>query len=65
MADKTKLASGKDKKHTSKGISVSMERLKTLSNGHAKEELLQIIDLKDEAGRPAGTRVIINIPILN
>lgn len=61
----TQQAIGRDKKHTSKGISVSMERLKALSNGHGSEGLLQIIDLKDQNGQPRGTRVEISFPILN
>jgi putative methionine-R-sulfoxide reductase with GAF domain/streptogramin lyase/anti-sigma regulatory factor (Ser/Thr protein kinase) len=65
MSDKTKPATGQGKKHISKGISVSVERLKTLGNGHGSEGLLNIVDLKDETGRPMGTRVEISFPILN
>ena len=64
-AGRSSLATAQGTKHKSKGIAVSMERLKNLGNGHAAEDSLQIIDLKNEHGEPVGTRVEINIPILN
>ncbi|MBE7169246.1 MAG: histidine kinase [Williamsia sp.] len=64
-AKQANLASGKDKSHTSKGIEVSMERLRALHKGAVNKPVLQIIDLKDRYGRPAGTRVEIIFPILN
>ena len=60
-----KLATGQGKKHTSKGIQVSMERLKAMSNGNGKEGSLQIFDLKDENGNGRGTRVEIIFPSQN
>jgi LytS/YehU family sensor histidine kinase len=56
------LATGQGKKHTSKGIQVSMERLKAMNNGNGKEGELQIFDLKDENGNARGTRVEIIFP---
>jgi ligand-binding sensor domain-containing protein/putative methionine-R-sulfoxide reductase with GAF domain len=60
-----KLATGQGKKHTSKGIEVSMERLKAMSNGNGKEGSLQIFDLKDKNGNAIGTRVEIIFPCQN
>jgi sensor histidine kinase YesM len=60
-----KLATGQGNKHTSKGIQVSMERLKAMGNGNGREATLEIVDLKDENGNPAGTRVEIIFPNQN
>ncbi|HET9429876.1 MAG TPA: histidine kinase, partial [Chitinophagaceae bacterium] len=65
MSAKSKLAGGQNVMHTSKGISVSMERLRALANGQGSEKLLNIIDLSDDSGNASGTRVEIRIPILN
>jgi ligand-binding sensor domain-containing protein/putative methionine-R-sulfoxide reductase with GAF domain len=62
-AREMKMARGKD--HTSKGIEVSVERLKTLRNGNGHAGSLEIIDLKDAAGAPMGTRIEIYFPIQN
>ncbi len=64
-ARETGIVSGKGKSHTSKGIAVSLERLKTLhgENGHTGS--LHITDMKKETGEPAGTRVEICFPIQN
>lgn len=61
----TKLATGQGKKHTSKGIAVSIERLNAMGNGNGQHGSLQIIDLKDENGNAKGTRVKIIFPIQN
>ena len=61
----TKLATGQGKKHTSKGIAVSIERLNAMGNGNGQHGSLQIIDLKDENGNAKGTRVQIIFPIQN
>ena len=61
----TKLATGQGKKHTSKGIAVSIERLNAMGNGNRQHGSLQIIDLKDENGNAKGTRVQIIFPIQN
>jgi hypothetical protein len=60
-----KLATGQGKKHTSKGIQVSKERLEAMSNGGSCKGSLQIIDLKDKDGIASGTRVEIIFPIQN
>lgn len=60
-----KLATGQGKKHTSKGIQVSTERLAAMNNGGPCKGSLQIIDLKDESGKASGTRVEIIFPIQN
>lgn len=61
----TKLATGQGKKHTSKGIAVSIERLNAMGNGNGQHGSLQITDLKDENGNAKGTRVKIIFPIQN
>ena len=64
-AGELKMTSGQDKKHTSKGIEVSKERLKAIQNAGGPSGSLEIIDLKDEQGHALGTRVVINLPIQN
>ncbi|MCX6317898.1 MAG: histidine kinase [Bacteroidetes bacterium] len=56
-------ASGQDKKHTSRGIAVSEERLKTLKTPSCQPGTLQINDLEGPDGEALGTQVIINFPI--
>ncbi len=60
-----KLSTGQDKKHVSKGIAVSNERLKALCTRDGREGTITIIDLADSNGIPGGTRVEINFPIQN
>ncbi|HEV8284564.1 MAG TPA: histidine kinase [Chitinophagaceae bacterium] len=64
-SEEVKKANGQDKGHISKGIKVSLERLKTTRNKNGKEGSLDITDLFDENGQAAGTRVIINFPVQN
>ena len=47
------------------GISTNLirERLKILNKKSRRKNTLEIIDLHDDSGRPAGTRVVIKIPI--
>lgn len=54
---------GRDKKHSNKGISVSEERLRVARNQTGMTGSIQIIDLKNEQGENSGTRVIINFAI--
>jgi sensor histidine kinase YesM len=61
----TKKSNGQSKGHISKGIQLSMERLKTVKNKKGMEGSLNIIDLYDENGKASGTRVEINFPIQN
>lgn len=64
-AREIKISSGQDKKHTSKGIEVSLERLKAMQKNGNTTGRLDIIDLVDDEGRAQGTRVEIHIPIQN
>lgn len=61
-AGEIKASSGTDK-HTSKGISVSEERLKTLTNRLGMHGNIVIDDLMNESGEAAGTQVVLNFPI--
>jgi putative methionine-R-sulfoxide reductase with GAF domain/ligand-binding sensor domain-containing protein len=60
-----KLATGQGNRHTSKGIQVSLERLRAMGNGNGHEASLEIIDLKNENGKAAGTRIEIIFPLQN
>jgi ligand-binding sensor domain-containing protein/putative methionine-R-sulfoxide reductase with GAF domain/anti-sigma regulatory factor (Ser/Thr protein kinase) len=64
-AREVKMATGRGQGHTSKGIQVSLERLKKTRNANGNEGSLTIIDLKNTRGGPSGTRVEINFPIQN
>lgn len=64
-AKEMKISTGQDKKHTSKGIEVSMERLKAMQKNGGPPGSLHIHDLIDAQGQPIGTRIEINLPIQN
>lgn len=64
-AREMKITSGQDKKHTSKGIEVSLERLKAMHKSGGATGSLEIIDMTDADGVALGTRVEINLPIQN
>ena len=64
-AREMKITSGQDKKHTSKGIEVSMERLHAMNKNGGAMGSLEIIDMVDAHGTALGTRVEINLPIQN
>lgn len=64
-AAEMKMATGQDKKHTSKGIEVSKERLKTLRTRDGREGTITITDLVDKFNQACGTKVVINFPIQN
>jgi len=64
-AREMKISTGQDKKHTSKGIEVSMERLKSMQKNGGPPGTLHIHDLMDEHGHASGTRIEINLPIQN
>jgi putative methionine-R-sulfoxide reductase with GAF domain/ligand-binding sensor domain-containing protein len=64
-AGELKISSGQDKKHTSKGIEVSMERLKAIRHNGGPGGSMEIIDMMDDAGHALGTKVVINLPIQN
>ena len=58
-----KITSGQGKKHTSKGIEVSLERLNALYKSGHGDASLEIIDMTDPQGLALGTRVEIKLPI--
>jgi ligand-binding sensor domain-containing protein/putative methionine-R-sulfoxide reductase with GAF domain len=60
-----KLATGQGKKHTSKGIIVSMERLRAMNSSGDINGSIQIHDLKEANGSPVGTSVEIVFPNSN
>ncbi|HJW27879.1 MAG TPA: hypothetical protein VJ508_01380, partial [Saprospiraceae bacterium] len=64
-AKEMKISTGEDKKHTSKGIAVSMERLKTMQKNGGPPGSMEVHDLVDAQGHPSGTRIEINLPIQN
>jgi putative methionine-R-sulfoxide reductase with GAF domain/anti-sigma regulatory factor (Ser/Thr protein kinase) len=64
-AKEMKISTGQDKKHTSKGIEVSLERLKAMQKNGGPPGTMMIHDLVDEHGHPRGTRIEINLPIQN
>jgi LytS/YehU family sensor histidine kinase len=64
-ASEIKSLSGQDKQHTSKGIAVSEERLKTMKSSYGKPGSIQINDLVNAEGEGIGTQIIINFPIQN
>jgi LytS/YehU family sensor histidine kinase len=64
-SEETKKANGQERSHISKGIKVSMERLKSIRNKEGNEGSLTITDLYDENEEARGTRVEINFPIQN
>ncbi len=48
---------GNTQLHTGKGLSVALERLRTLNEKNNTNNSLQVIDLKDKDGVAAGTRI--------
>ncbi|MCB0630403.1 MAG: histidine kinase [Lewinella sp.] len=51
------------KEHESKALSITQKRLKLLADKTGKKTDLRIIDLKDDQGYPAGTRVEVIFPV--
>jgi LytS/YehU family sensor histidine kinase len=51
--------------HQSVGVQVTEERLRLISLGSGKKAGIAIIDKLDDANRPAGTRVVIQLPLAN
>jgi ligand-binding sensor domain-containing protein/putative methionine-R-sulfoxide reductase with GAF domain/anti-sigma regulatory factor (Ser/Thr protein kinase) len=64
-AAEMKITVMQDKKHTSRGIEVSKERLKTLRTKDGREGSISIIDMANENGKASGTRVEIYFPFIN
>lgn len=50
--------------HESKAIAITRRRLDILDQRNGAATDLQITDLKDETGRPSGTKVTIRLPVL-
>lgn len=50
--------------HHSKGMNLSEQRIQALSIKHQQMFTLQVLDLKDEEDKPAGTSIIITIPAI-
>jgi len=50
--------------HESKAIKITQRRLEILEEREKRPTDLIIIDLKEDNGQPAGTRVLINLPVL-
>lgn len=62
-AKQMKQASGNENKHKSKGIEVSVERLKNMHNASGDSGYLTIVDLQDEHGKASGTKVELFFPL--
>lgn len=60
-AGEWKTATGRDKKHTGKGIAVAEERLRTHVKPATQPGSIEVVDLY-EKGQAAGTRIVINFP---
>jgi streptogramin lyase len=54
-----------DNPHTGKGIKTTEERLQLYNQQHHTSSRLEVIDKKDENGKPAGTKIILTLPELN
>lgn len=57
-------AKGKSANHESKALKITERRLQLLSEKMAKPASLEFIDLKDGAGNPTGTRVVVRMPFM-
>ena len=51
-------------KHKSTALLVTQERLDILSKGADWGKSIEIVDLQDQAGNAAGTRVILRLPLI-
>lgn len=49
--------------HLSKGMSLTEGRLEILSRLYERPFSISVVDLKDDRNRPAGTRIIIDLPL--
>ena len=61
-SNELKISTGQGSKHKSKGIEVSIERLKNMRNAVDQTGEIIIEDMKDDAGNTLGTRVEIYFP---
>ena len=62
-SESRKIEDSKSLNKKSVGIALTKERLANFSKNFSSSYKLNIIDLKDDYGKPCGTRVIIDIPI--
>lgn len=60
-----KIKNNKNNNHNSLGTSITESRLKLVNSIYGKKMKIQYIDKLDEEGEASGTKVIINIPIIN
>ena len=54
----------KNKNHNSLGTRITESRLNLVNSLYGKNMKIEYTDLKDENGRPGGTRVVIQIPVI-
>lgn len=62
-SESRKIKNNKSLSKNSVGITITKERLANFSKNFSSSYRLNIIDLKDAAGKPSGTCVVIDIPI--
>ena len=58
-----KLKNQKVHQNRSLGINIIEERLRNFSRHHSKSHSLEIIDLYDDKGKAAGTKIVLKIPL--
>jgi ligand-binding sensor domain-containing protein len=58
-----KLKTSRHIEYQSKGINLTLDRLQMLNAENSEKTEVQIIDLNDDHQRPAGTKIIIRIPL--
>ena len=58
------IRNSRDENHRSLGTSITESRLKLVNSLYGKSMKVKYTDLKDAEGKPAGTRVVISIPII-
>jgi LytS/YehU family sensor histidine kinase len=51
--------------YQSKGMSLTADRIRMFNERHREPIRIEVIDLEDESGHPLGTRVVMDIPLLN
>ncbi|PWT76572.1 MAG: hypothetical protein C5B59_06180 [Bacteroidetes bacterium] len=59
------LASKSATKHKSMGLRITADRIAMMHGSHSKEDWITIHDLVNSDGSPAGTEVIIKLPVIN
>jgi LytS/YehU family sensor histidine kinase len=63
-AKATALSDKADTDHKSMGLGITSQRIAMVQDGHPQETPVTINDLVDEKGMPAGTEVIIKLPMI-